>query len=88
MAMLFSLQKSVNALSKTSMQEVNVIHPMAKRTAKNSIFLDLFKDKKYLLALYKTLHPEDTQATENSLTDVTIENENSMCPFDSQGLLK
>ncbi|MCM1048784.1 MAG: hypothetical protein NC433_10200 [Clostridiales bacterium] len=47
---------------------------MAKRTAKNSVFLDLFKDKKYLLALYKTLHPEDTKATENSLTDVTIEN--------------
>ncbi|MCM1427719.1 MAG: hypothetical protein NC118_14050 [Eubacterium sp.] len=47
---------------------------MAKRTAKNSVFLDLFKDKKNLLALYKTLHPEDTKATENSLTDVTIEN--------------
>ena len=46
----------------------------AKRTAKNSVFSDLFKDKKYLLALYKTLHPEDTNATENSLTDVTIEN--------------
>ncbi len=53
----------------TSTQEVK-----AKRTAKNSVFLDLFKDKKYLLALYKTLHPEDTKATENSLTDVTIEN--------------
>lgn len=32
----------------------------AKRTAKNSVFLDLFQDKKNLLALYKTLHPEDT----------------------------
>ena len=53
----------------TTTQEVK-----AKRTAKNSVFLDLFKDKKYLLALYKTLHPEDTKATENSLTDVTIEN--------------
>ena len=53
----------------TSTQEVK-----AKRTAKNSVFLDLFKDKRYLLALYKTLHPEDTKATENSLTDVTIEN--------------
>ena len=53
----------------TSTQEVK-----AKRTAKNSVFLDLFKDKRYLLALYKTLHPEDTKATENSLTNVTIEN--------------
>ncbi len=47
---------------------------MAKRTAKNSVFLDLFQNKSYLLRLYKTLHPEDTAATEDSLTDVTIEN--------------
>ena len=47
---------------------------MAKRTAKNSVFLDLFQNKSYLLELYKTLHPEDTTATEDSLTDVTIEN--------------
>ena len=46
----------------------------AKRTAKNSVFLDLFQDKSYLLKLYKTLHPEDTDATEDSLTDVTITN--------------
>ncbi len=47
---------------------------MAKRTAKNSVFLDLFQNKSYLLKLYKTLHPEDEAATEDSLTDVTIEN--------------
>ncbi len=47
---------------------------MAKRTAKNSVFLDLFQNKSYLLQLYKTLHPEDTTATEGSLTDVTITN--------------
>ena len=46
----------------------------AKRTAKNSIFLDLFQNKSYLLKLYQTLHPEDVTATEDSLTDVTIEN--------------
>ena len=46
----------------------------AKRTAKNSVFLDLFQSKSYLLKLYKTLHPEDTTATEDSLTDVTITN--------------
>ncbi len=44
----------------------------AKRTAKNSVFLDLFQDKKNLLALYKTLHPEDTDATEDMLDIVTI----------------
>jgi len=47
---------------------------MAKRTAKNNVFLDIFQNKSYLLKLYKTLHPEDITATENSLTDVTIEN--------------
>ena len=47
---------------------------MAKRTAKNSVFLGLFQNKSYLLKLYKTLHPEDEAATEDSLTDVTITN--------------
>lgn len=46
----------------------------AKRTAKNSVFLDLFQDKKNLLKLYQTLHPEDTEATEDSLDIVTIDN--------------
>ena len=46
----------------------------AKRTAKNSVFLDLFQNKSYLLKLYKTLHPEDITATEDSLTNITIEN--------------
>ncbi len=47
---------------------------MAKRTAKNSVFLDLFQDRSYLLKLYKTLHPEDTDATEDILDIVTIDN--------------
>ena len=51
------------------MQEVK-----AKRTAKNSVFLDLFQDKKNLLKLYKTLHPEDADATKNTLDIVTIDN--------------
>lgn len=46
----------------------------AKRTAKNSVFLDLFQDKKNLLKLYKTLHPEDTEVTEDKLDIVTIDN--------------
>ena len=46
----------------------------AKRTAKNSVFLDLFQDKKNLLKLYKALHPEDTEATEDALDIVTIDN--------------
>ncbi len=46
----------------------------AKRTAKNSVFLDLFQDKRNLLKLYQTLHPEDTDATEDTLDIVTIDN--------------
>ena len=46
----------------------------AKRTTKNSVFLDLFQDKKNLLKLYQTLHPEDTDATEDTLDIVTIDN--------------
>lgn len=41
---------------------------------KSSVFLELFQNKSYLLKLYKTLHPEEASATEDSLTDVTIEN--------------
>ena len=39
-----------------------------------TVFLDLFQDKKNLLALYQTLHPEDTDATEDTLDIVTIDN--------------
>ncbi len=46
----------------------------AKRTAKNSVFLDLFQDKRNLLALYQALHPEDADATEEMLDIVTIDN--------------
>lgn len=46
----------------------------AKRTDKNSVFLDLFQDKKNLLELYKTLHPEDADTTEDKLDIVTIDN--------------
>lgn len=45
-----------------------------KRTAKNSVFLDLFQDKRNLLKLYKALHPEDKNATEDTLNIVTIDN--------------
>ena len=44
-----------------------------KRTIKDSVFTDLFQNKKYLLQLYKSLHPED-DVTEDDLTDVTINN--------------
>lgn len=47
---------------------------IARHTAKDSVFCDLFRDKKYLLQLYQALHPEDTETTEEDLTDITIRN--------------
>ena len=44
-----------------------------KRTIKDSVFTDLFQNKKYLLQLYKSLHPED-DVTEDDLNDITIKN--------------
>ena len=45
-----------------------------KYTIKDSVFTNLFQDKKYLIQLYKALHPEDTDVTEDDLTDITIRN--------------
>ncbi len=39
----------------------------AKYTAKDSLFTDLFRDRKYLLQLYQALHPENTTATESAI---------------------
>ena len=43
-----------------------------KRKIKDSVFTNLFQDKKYLLQLYKALHPEDTDVTEDEIADVTM----------------
>ena len=43
-----------------------------KRKINDSVFTDLFQNKKYLLQLYKALHPEDSEVTEDALADITI----------------
>ena len=43
-----------------------------KHKIKDSVFTNLFQDRKYLLQLYKTLHPEDCSVTEDAIADVTI----------------
>ncbi len=45
---------------------------MPKRKIKDSVFTNLFQDRKYLLQLYKALHPEDCNVTEDEISDVTI----------------
>ena len=47
---------------------------IAKYTIKDSLFTNLFQDKKYLIQLYRALHPEDTETTEDELKDITIKN--------------
>ena len=52
----------------------NVDKLNVKWTVKDSIFCNLFENKKYALQLYKTLHPEDTDVTERDIENVTIKN--------------
>ena len=47
---------------------------VAKYTAKDSVFTSLFREPKYLLQLYQALHPEDHEATADSIKNVTITN--------------
>ena len=55
-------------------REVSSNRIKAKKTAKDSIFRDLFENPKYLLQLYQVLHPEDTEVTKEQISSVTIQN--------------
>jgi hypothetical protein len=55
------LKRRGDSVTETTKQAQGV---KAKRTTKNSVFMDLFQDKKNLLKLYQTLHPEDITVTE------------------------
>lgn len=46
----------------------------AKRSIKDSVFTDIFKDPKNLLKLYKSLHPDDNSIEIDDLSIVTISN--------------
>lgn len=48
-------------------------NPQMKRTAKDSVFCDLFAQREYLLELYQVLHPEDMRTTADDLEIVTLE---------------
>lgn len=45
-----------------------------KTTSKDSVFHDLFGNRKYALQLYQAIHPEDTDVTESDIGNVTIKN--------------
>mgnify|MGYP006988891209 CR=1 FL=1 len=48
-------------------------HPI-KRTIADSVFTNLFGNRKYLLQFYQALHPDDTDIKEDDLSVITIEN--------------
>ena len=48
------------------------IKPKPRRNIKDSVFTDLFRDKKYTLKLYKALHPEDKNVTAKDIKIVTL----------------
>ena len=52
----------------------NIKKILSKRNAKDSVFCDLFEDPKYLLQLYQSLHPEDTEVTVDQISNVTLKN--------------
>lgn len=48
--------------------------PTMKRTVKDSVFTNLFADTKYLIKLYRALHPEDKKTEEKDIENITIKN--------------
>lgn len=58
-----------------------------KYTAKDSVFRALFSDPHYLLEMYRTLHPEDTNTTANDLELVTLEQVLFNGPYNDLGIL-
>ena len=59
-------------VQETSKEKIAV--PAMKRTVKDSVFTNLFGDTKYLIRLYRALHPEDTTTEEKDIENVTIRN--------------
>ena len=57
------------------------------RETKNSVFLDMFKRKEYLIRLYRDIHPDDQNVTEDDLTVVTIENVFTIKDYNDLGFL-
>ena len=67
------MEKQQNERSSMADSRINDAE-IAKYTIKDSVFTNLFQDKKYLIQLYRALHPEDVDVTEDELTDITIHN--------------
>ena len=60
-------------------------HVTMKRTVKDSVFTDLFGIPKYLIELYRALHPEDKTTEEKDIVNVTIKNILTDQPYNDLG---
>ncbi|MBO4349957.1 MAG: hypothetical protein J6A01_03300, partial [Proteobacteria bacterium] len=45
---------------------------ITKYTAKDSVFVDLFSNEKYLFELYQALHPDDRTTQMSDLKTITL----------------
>ena len=57
------------------------------RETKNSVFLDLFRRKEYLIRLYRDIHPDDMETSEDDLTVVTIDNVFTLKRYNDLGFM-
>ena len=76
--------KSDNAELKRRLKAAEGVGQL-NREVKNSVFLDMFSRKEYLIQLYRDLHPEDTDITEDELRVVTIQNILTNKPYNDLG---
>ena len=74
MLILYIRKRFIQEVSGLGGEKEKNVDGIVKHTLKDSVFTSLFKEKKYLMQLYQALHPEDMEATEDDLQDVTISN--------------
>ena len=55
-------------LSEEEWKDINGDNSTANKKSKDSVFVNLFEDKRNILQLYKELHPEDTNVTVNDIS--------------------
>ena len=65
---------AVNKINKTGKASDVKASPEMKRNHKDTVFTDLFSDPKYLLQMYKALHPEDKRTSIKDISNITIHN--------------
>ena len=67
-------------------EETKGVFYLAKHNIKDSVFTNLFKDKKYALQLYQSIHPEDEKVTKDEINVVTLENVLLNNPYNDLGM--